>query len=229
MKIKRNEFLIFIIILVALTGIILNRNLGDLDELWNYNFARNVYDGKIPYKDFNMLQMPLLPLMASIFLKIIANELLTMRILAIILCSFLLFLVYKILKILDIKEKNNILSIMFIGYLFKEYFCIDYNFGILLNLLIIIYIELKYLKNNSLIKSDYKLDFIVGLLSGLCITYKQTTGIIIALVCIGYKVMLCENKENFKEYAKILCIRIIGLIIPIRFNGYVYYKHGSIK
>ena len=27
----------------------------NLDEVWNYGFAHNIYSGLVPYKDFNMI------------------------------------------------------------------------------------------------------------------------------------------------------------------------------
>jgi hypothetical protein len=59
MKSIKKEWIIVIALLVILTSIIIIKPLNDLDEIWNYNFARNVHDGLVPYKDFNMLQMPL--------------------------------------------------------------------------------------------------------------------------------------------------------------------------
>ena len=55
------NFIIFIIIFFIVASVILTRPLSNLDEIWNYNFARNVADGLIPYKDFNMVTTPLLP------------------------------------------------------------------------------------------------------------------------------------------------------------------------
>lgn len=68
-KIGKNG-LIFLFLLILIAPIILTKEIGDLDELWNYNFARNVFDGLIPYRDFNMVQTPMLPSIASIGLKI---------------------------------------------------------------------------------------------------------------------------------------------------------------
>ena len=65
---KNGLILLFLLILIA--PIILTKEIGDLDELWNYNFARNVFDGLIPYRDFNMVQTPMFPIIASIGLKI---------------------------------------------------------------------------------------------------------------------------------------------------------------
>ena len=36
-----------------------------IDENWNYGFAHNIYNGLIPYKDFNMVLTPLFPFIMS--------------------------------------------------------------------------------------------------------------------------------------------------------------------
>lgn len=64
------SILIFIGILLIISPVILSRQLNNLDEIWNYNFAKNIADGLIPYKDFNMLQTPLLPFITGLILKV---------------------------------------------------------------------------------------------------------------------------------------------------------------
>ncbi len=76
------NFIIFIIIFFIVASVILTRPLSNLDEIWNYNFARNMANGLIPYKDFNMVTTPLLPFICSLFLNLSGNELFTKRILA---------------------------------------------------------------------------------------------------------------------------------------------------
>lgn len=55
-KQKIAEILLFILIFLAILSIILQKEIKDLDEIWNYTFAKNISEGIIPYKDFNMLQ-----------------------------------------------------------------------------------------------------------------------------------------------------------------------------
>ena len=107
---------IFIGILIMISYVILYRNMSNLDEIWNYNFARNIADGLIPYRDFNMVQTPLLPLIAGLFLKLFGNELIVMRLLAILLTSGIFFMTYKILKILKVNTLYS-LSCLFILFL----------------------------------------------------------------------------------------------------------------
>lgn len=59
-KAKLIDISFFIIMILLFSATVLPRNLANLDEIWNFNFARNIANGLIPYNDFNMLQTPLL-------------------------------------------------------------------------------------------------------------------------------------------------------------------------
>ena len=215
-KEKIYNLLLFILIFCSILSIIILKPISDLDELWNYNFARNVSDGLIPYKDFNMLQMPLLPLICGVILKITFNELIVMRILAALLCSSIIYITYRLFRILNIRKEIAIIFIFCIVYLFKDLFCIDYNFATLLLALIIIFKEIKlYKKDDVFLKNDYKTDLILGILSGLTITLKQTTGIFICIALLGNKLLFVRSKEEFKIYLKTFIFRLIGIAFPV--------------
>lgn len=216
---KYKSLIIFIIILIINTSIIIIRPLQDLDEIWNYNFANCVSKGMIPYKDFNMVPMPLLPIICSLFLNIFGNELLVMRILAIILNTVIFFLIYKILEVLNINKYCRYVVIAMLIYLFEKYMCIDYNFAVLLITLIIIYIELceNKKKENLISKCNLKTEFIIGVMAGICIAFKQSTGLAIFIGAISYKVFEIRSKIDITRFLKILLIRILGASIPIIF------------
>ena len=80
---------------------IIIKPINDLDEIWNYNTARAISEGLIPYKDISMITTPLLPMVTAIFLKLIANEVIISRILAALLWTGILFTIYKIFTLLD--------------------------------------------------------------------------------------------------------------------------------
>ena len=67
-KMKKN-ILLFAFIFLSVLSIIIIKPISDLDELWNYNTARAVSEGLIPYKDISMITTPLLPIITSVFLK----------------------------------------------------------------------------------------------------------------------------------------------------------------
>lgn len=127
MKVLKN-ILIYFIILVLISAVILPKELSNFDELWNYNFAKNISSGLVPYKDFNMVITPFLSFVAAFFMKIFSNELIVMRVLAIILNTTILFLVFKIQENLKINIFINFFSLLGLSYLMNKYFCFDYNY-----------------------------------------------------------------------------------------------------
>ena len=215
---KQNIFniMIYILMFIALLSIIIIKPINDLDEIWNYNFARNVANGLVPYRDFNMLQMPLLPIICSIFLKFITNKLVIIRILAAFLCSGIIFVIYKLFGLLNIKKEIGIIFCFIIGYLFVDCFCIDYNFATLLIVLLMIYIEIKlYKKDNNFIKVIPSSELILGILAGLTVTLKQTTGLLVCVALLGNKLLFVREKNQFKIYLKSFLYRLVGILIPI--------------
>ncbi len=209
------DILIILVIFLSIASVIFPKELNNLDEIWNYNFARNIADGLLPYKDFNMVITPLVSIICGIVLKLTFNELIVMRILAVLLITTILYVTYKILKILKINQ--YIINILVIGIylLFYEHFCIDYNFAILLVILITVYYELKNISKGKQFLNSNKKDFFLGLLVGTSILFKQTTGLFVSLIFIFYKLLLSSKKEDFKKAFKIISIRLLGVLIPV--------------
>ena len=216
MKKYREDILVFVFFVITTSAIILTRNLNNLDEVWIFNIARNIANGLLPYKDFNLVTTPGLPLFCGIILKIFGTEMLIMRIMAIITNSFIMFIIYKILKIFKIKKEFSLLISIIIMKLLIESMCIDYNFIILLIALITLYIELKtYKQNNNIFEYNLKKEILLGILAGLSITMKQTTGICFVIAFIGYKLLAVRNKEDFRSVLKISIIRFLSSMIPV--------------
>ncbi len=196
-----------ILLLLIITSLILPTSLNDLDELWNFNFARNIALGNLPYQDFNMITTPLLPILISPFLNLFGTELFIFRILNIIFCTSIFYLIYHILRKLNIHYSLSLIIIFCLLSLFKGNLRLDYNFSITLLTLIIMYLELTGKKN----KYSH---FLIGLLAGTSILIKQTTGLVLSLTICIYPFFLTKNHHlsNTKKY---FLPRIIGIIIPL--------------
>ncbi len=208
--------LFFIISFIIIASIILPKNMNSLDEIWIYDFAKNMADGLVPYRDFNMVTTPLLPFICSLFLIVFGNQLFVMRILAIFLITFIFFISYLILKKLNVNKYYIYICLFLFFLIFKDYICIDYNFAILAITLFVIYLEIKnYEKYNNYFNSSFLFYFIIGLLCGSCILLKQTTGVFITIASLFYPILFVKNKIDFKNYLKITAFKIIGIIIPL--------------
>ena len=58
---KRKDIVAVIFIFIIIISIIIIKPIGDLDEIWNYNTARAIAEGFVPYRDISMITTPLLP------------------------------------------------------------------------------------------------------------------------------------------------------------------------
>ncbi len=206
-KYFKKEHILILFIFVSILSTIIIKPLGDLDEIWNYNVARNMALGKIPYKEISTITTPLLPAINSIFLNIF-DELIVMRILAAILLTSIFYMIFKILRYLTKETNISLILTLLLAIIFPDVFCIDYNYMILLLSLIIVYIELKN-------KSQYKKNnIVVGILAGLAICTKQSIGGLIAIATVLNPILELRKKENIKEIFNNSLMRIIGISIP---------------
>lgn len=166
---KKNDLLVVIFIFITIFSIIIVKPISDLDEIWNYNTARVISEGLIPYKDISMITTPLLPMITAVFLKIIANELIVSRIIVAILWTGILYTVYKIFGEL-FKEKNvALICTALIGILCRDIYCIDYNVTVLFIALIVLYQELKNINSQDF---DKRREFLIRNISRICNMYK---------------------------------------------------------
>lgn len=167
---KKKNILLIIFIFITVFSMIIVEPINDLDEIWNYNTARAVSEGLIPYKDISMITTPLLPMITAIFLKLIANEIIISRILAAIIWTGILFTIYKILMHLLKEENICLICTGLIGILCRDIYCIDYNIAVLFIALIILYEELKNIKNTT--TNNFRKDFLIRNISRTCNMYK---------------------------------------------------------
>lgn len=136
--------------------------------------------------------------------KLFGQELFVMRMASKVLGTGIIFVSFKILKELKLNIKWSVLSSALLFLFIKDDFYIDYNYAILFIILVLIYIELKY-KNYS---TRYNL--LIGLLAGITILLKQSTGIIISVITVLY--LLLEKRD--KQTIKAIVYRVCGVLIP---------------
>lgn len=213
MKKVYKDICLFCFFLVICSSGILFRDIRNLDELWNYNFANCISQGLQPYKDFNMIVTPLSAFINGVILHIFGNQLFVHRIVNVILSSTILFIIYKIFQNLKVENSVNIISLIYIGLIYVPLFANDYNFLIILLSLLVLLLEIKNIDK----KPNVVYDIFIGILLGLCILTKQTIGIIYSIIFIVNRIIYnsIHKKNNIKSiFLQILTI-IIGISIPI--------------
>ena len=132
----------------------------DMDLMWNYGFSKNVSDGLIMYKDFNMVITPFYPAITGLLMKILSTNIIAFYIINTFYALLTLIVVYKLDK--------KIIFPFFIYFLFDT--APSYNTLSVFYVFLLIYLE----KNN---KSDY----LIGLVISLAFLTKSSIGIFLAL------------------------------------------------
>ncbi len=219
---KKEKLCLYTAIVLFVASQVLPNSVDNLDEMWNFNFARCITNGLIPYKEFNMINGPLLSLISAIFLKILGQEMIVTRILAIVLDSTILIMTYKIMDKLEVKDYLKYIILVILAGIMMPYFALDYNWATLLLVLIIIYLEMKK-------DSSWKREIIIGILAGLTITLKQTTGAIIVLAVLGWNLLTVRNYEDLKTYLKNMSLRLLGIITVVFVFIIILLKLGAIN
>ncbi len=161
-------------------------NVRNADTVWNYGMAHAIRIGEIPFKDFNIIAMPLYPLIMSIGLFIKDSYFVYMLEQA-LLCVVLFFFVYKLL------DKKVILYFLILSLPIFSIYLPNYNFLAFLFVIILIYLEKE--------KIDDKW---IGIILGLLFLTKHTIGIV-------FIVLSLFSTLNIKRMGK----RLLFSLIPI--------------
>ena len=235
------QFSIFALSFVLFLVARLTAPATDLDEVWNYNTANAFAMGLIPYKQVSMITTPLLPMINSIFLKIVFNGIITYRVIMGIIFALIVLFIYLIIRELSSKKLLSYICAFFIGTLLINKFLLDYNYLFLLIVLMIAFLEVRDLKKNENFNFNHNL--CVGLLTGLAFLTKQTIGLLLIIVVI-FEVFIYMKKTGFDlkitKFIKLIGIRIFGMMIPITmfliylgvngaFNDFINYAIKGVK
>ena len=235
------QFSIFAVSLVLFLVARLTAPATDLDEVWNYNTANAFAMGLIPYKQVSMITTPLLPMINSIFLKIVFNGIITYRVLMGIVFALIVLFIYLIIRELSSKKLLSYICAFFIGTLLIKKFLLDYNYLFLLISLVIAFLEIRDIKKNENFNFNHNL--CVGFLTGLAFLTKQTIGILLIFVMI-FEVFIYMKKSGFdlkfNKFIKLIGVRILGMMVPIiifliylgitgAFNDFINYAIKGVR
>lgn len=204
---KLMKIIYYILLSMLLLFIILKGPLGNMDELWNFSFAKNIHDGLVPYKGFHLISTPLSCFFNS-FILYIDTSLISFRVMYFIYYLIILYLLDHILDKSNIKPILKYIIIFLIVIILVKSCYLDYNF---LQIILILLLINLHLKNKNY--DNHKLNIIIPLISGLTIINKQSSGLMIASINI---ILILLNKFYFKKEInyKFILKQITLTIIP---------------
>ena len=196
-KVIKNIFL-FVIIFSIVFCITFFATECYLDEIWNYGFSYNIANGLVPYRDFNMLQTPLLFYLGSLFINVFGHHLWSVNILNSLIITTIICVMYK--------EIGNKVYILFPFIFMFSVSCYSYNLFCLLLVIIISFLIDKKSKNK---------DILIALLVSFVFLSKQNIG-----VCL-FIPMLFYSRNKIKSFI-VFMIPILMFVVYFMLNGAFY-------
>lgn len=162
---------------------------GSGDELWNYNFAKNLSLGCLPYRDFNMLQMPLSPCFPALLMALLGRGLIVYRVAGYLLFFLVIALCHHICTVINMDQSLAlVITVLETGLL---YFAYNYNYNGLMAAVILICYTL------TLSKKRRSRHVWLGILAGAAVLIKQNTGLYVFCVNAGISLWgLFQKKEK---------------------------------
>ena len=187
-KVIKFSFIFFTILIFNLLCSPLN-----LDEVWNYGFANNLYRGLVPYLDFNMVITPFYPFLMSLPFYIFGSSMIAFHVANAIILTGCFVLLEKMYH-----DKMWI----FFFFLFFPVNISAPNYSLFL---LVIVVSLVYLEKNSVNAKGDVVHYFIGILLGISVLTKQTVGVFLLLPTIIF----------FWKDKKVLVKRFLGFLLPI--------------
>lgn len=166
-KVIKFSFIFFIILIFNLLCSPLN-----LDEVWNYGFANNLYRGLVPYLDFNMVITPFYPFLMSLPFYIFGSSMIVFHVANAIILTGCFVLLEKMYH-----DKMWI----FFFFLFFPVNISAPNYSLFL---LVIVVSLVYLEKNFVNAKGDVVHYFIGILLGNSVLTKQTVGVFLLLPTI---------------------------------------------
>lgn len=218
---KKNKFLYVLpyAIIGVLSFCVLKKIIGDGDEIWNYNFARCIAEGRVPYTDFNMVQTPLSAYISSIFLMVFGESLLSFRLASALLMALTFSMLYTICADVSDNKTLSFVASLFVFSLSFDIWIYNYNNLNLFLILMLLYLERKAIKNNS--RLSYSI--FIGLIYGVTPIVKQSTGaiLLIANLIISLLDYIVYKKDRIHIASRVISSAVPGTVflLLILFTG----------
>ena len=187
------------------------RSFGSGDELWNYNFAICILEGRLPYSDFSIIQTPLSACFSAMFLLMFGDSLISFRIAGVVLITLSFFVFYLICKTISNSQLVSCVASAFSFSLIYPVYIYNYNYLILFCVLIIIYSIINLAAKKTIL--------VMSLIYGCLPLIKQSTGILLLLLFWAFQIWDVVNKK--KKISKAFFETLSSLIAIIGFLLYL--------
>jgi len=221
-----------LLLFATLTVLTFFRPIGG-DEIWNYNFARNIAKGLKPYKDISMVQTPLAAYLAALYIKLFGDSLFAFRLLGAMLAVVVFGLTYYVAALVQGNRWIPFIVCSLLAFFNMLVWLYNYNNLNLLLIVVLMYLQYRKIK---LGESRTLLYVTEGVIFGLTPLVKQNTGVFIfgvgVLFCI-YEYISKRNRKNaIIQFAASICpgiLYVMYLLVSGTWSAFLDYAVLGIR
>ena len=216
-------FLLSVILLVGLWGILTLNKGAPTPETWCLTWANMVLDGKLPYRDFELVYFPTYTYLNVGIVAVFGNSLFALRTIGVIVLIITTVITYYIFRLLF---KPQIAAIATLAATFIVQFensRLNFDYHMLSNLFayLVLFLVLRtiiYFFKEKKINVDLNL-FLAGLCCGIGFTIRQTTSPLIFIFIIVFLLLIRFYVKRYAEGRKFGLKNIVffplGFLAPI--------------
>ena len=216
--VPRTSFQVFVFFMILNCCAGFFQGTGNTDEIWNFTFGWQASMGHLPYRDFNMLQTPLSAWINGLSMALLGRQVLVFRFNGAILFSLIALAMRRI----SLRFGADAYASLLPGMIFSALMCtnvfLEYSCLILFFQLVIMNCDMQAMDAGTGMKKRTLV--LTGVLAGLCILSKQTTGVFLCLASL-----ITAFLTNRKDHPwKAMECRLSGMCIPcLLFLAYLLF------
>ncbi len=196
------------------------------DEGYFVHLAERASHGEIAYRDFSLQYGPTYIYFLAGLYKIFGTHLIVGRILNIIICVVIIYIIFAILRKLEIVNKKiwilSFLSLISFGYPLIN--ITHLIWASVLSVVISLYAAISILISK---KRKVAFEVLLGLSLALCLSFKQNFGLLLVIIMIPY--LFCVTKYSFSEKIKSSLVITGVLLLSTLTWVYFFFLYGNMQ
>lgn len=207
-----------VIVFCALLMLLTFNRTAPITEGWFSTYADMILDGKVPYRDFELVLPPLYTYMVAAVNFVFGNYLIVWRIIGMLLFIGTGLLAYRIFRLLFPAWVSAVSAITAMIASFADGVFVSYDYINFFSFFafLVFYESLRLLTDLYRgIDTDWKRFFYVGLLCGITFLFRQSSGLIIFVFLTGCFIFISALVKKIPVSKKDIVAFVIGTAAPV--------------
>src|SRR6266567_3093677 len=206
----------------------------DLDQTWNYQFARRIICGQVPYRDFNIIVTPLSAQLNALLITIFPDEMIVLRWEGALIAALNACIIYIILrKYLNIKLVISLFILTLFVMVVNVWPQNNYSWTSVLFLSLAMLFEYKYSDNIHDSSANIYV-FIIGIILGIVTIIKHNIGIAgllcsLVLSIVNFRLYSVNRSISVSQLLQQIWLKLAGWFVIVVIELLYLWQHNALS